>query len=187
MASDDFNPYQSPLSTDAPPPQINAGQPGALADRSARFVAFIIDVFVHEATVLTCLYFFELMPRYFSEEQSWWETATFGTFEIFVYYLLNGYLLATRGQTIGKLVLGIQIVNRATCKLISLPRIVLVRDLPITLPILITMLLAVFGEHDLGNITAALLPIVDGLFIFTASRRCLHDRIANTKVVRTWS
>ncbi|MDA8563986.1 RDD family protein, partial [Mariniblastus sp.] len=153
MASDDFNPYQSPLSTEAPPPQIDAGQPGALADRSARFVAFIIDMIIYATTVLTCLYFLQLMDRYFSEDQSWLEAAVFGMLDISIHYLLNGYLLATRGQTIGKLVLGIQIVDQATGKLISMRRIVLLRDLPTQLPILLTILFALFGEYDLDDIT----------------------------------
>lgn len=187
MASDNFNPYQAPLSTEAPPPQIDSGRPGDLADRWARLVAIIIDSMISLTIVLFCVGVLELLPRYWSEQQSWLEATVFGMLEISIHYLLNGYLLATRGQTIGKLILGIQIVNQETGKLISMTKMVLLRDLPITLPAVVTALFTVLGEQDFGDITILLLLIIDGLFIFTASRRCLHDRIANTKVIRIWS
>jgi uncharacterized RDD family membrane protein YckC len=87
-----------------------------------------------------------------------------------VFLVLHGYLLQTRGQTIGKLALGIRIVRtdggRAT-----LPRLA--------------------GLRYFVNSALALIPyvgwlygLVDALMIFRQSHECLHDNIADTIVVK---
>jgi uncharacterized RDD family membrane protein YckC len=74
------------------------------------------------------------------------------------------------GQTIGKKIVGIRIV-----------------DLDNNVPALAKIL----GLRYLPTRAAALIPImgsiyslVDALFIFFPNRRCLHDLIAGTKVVK---
>lgn len=86
------------------------------------------------------------------------------------YPLMNGYLLAKRGQTIGKWLFGIRIV-RSDGSAASLRRLLLLRWLPV-------------------NLVASLphagpwLSFIDPLFIFRTSHRCLHDQVADTIVVR---
>ena len=87
-----------------------------------------------------------------------------------VFLLVHGYLLATRGQTVGKLLTKIRIV-RSDGTRASFGRLV--------------------GLRFLLNSFLALIPVVgtiyalvDVLFIFRAERRCIHDLIADTIVVR---
>ena len=87
-----------------------------------------------------------------------------------IFMVINGYLLVTKGQTLGKLALGIRIVDAASngaataVKLLGL-RYVLV---------LLVMAIPIIGQ---------LLGLADALFIFRSDRRCVHDLLAGTKVV----
>ncbi|PTL82308.1 RDD family protein [Vitiosangium sp. GDMCC 1.1324] len=78
------------------------------------------------------------------------------------------HLISTTGQSIGKRMMGILVV-RTDGKPIDLGRLVLLRNL---VPEFINMA------------TCGLFGIVDPLLIFTSERRCLHDHIADTKVVK---
>jgi uncharacterized RDD family membrane protein YckC len=87
-----------------------------------------------------------------------------------VYPLVHGWLLKTRGQTVGKWLLGIRIV-RTDSSPAGLARLLLLRWLPVCLA----------GLLPYG----AWVPLLDVLLIFRASRRCLHDQLAGTVVIRT--
>ena len=84
--------------------------------------------------------------------------------------VLNGYLLATQGQTIGKRLLGLRIV-RPDGKRASLARLLGARY---GIGYVIGMVPVVGGLYGL----------LDSLLIFRESRQCLHDNIADTIVVR---
>jgi len=86
-----------------------------------------------------------------------------------LFLVLHGYLLATRGQTIAKALLGIRIV-RSDGSPASFARIVGLRYLPTT---------AIAWIPIIGGLYA----LIDSLLIFRESRRCLHDNIADTIVV----
>ncbi len=86
-----------------------------------------------------------------------------------VFLALNGYLLANRGQTIGKYILKTQIVSDKN-ELVPWPRIFLLRYLAFWF---ISMIPAVGGLLSLG----------DSLAIFRGNHKCWHDEIAGTKVV----
>jgi uncharacterized RDD family membrane protein YckC len=83
---------------------------------------------------------------------------------------INSYFWATRGQSIGKMALGIRIVH-LDGQQATLGRIVGLRILPMQL---------IGWIPFIGGV----MSLVDILFIFRANRRCLHDEIARTKVVR---
>jgi len=83
---------------------------------------------------------------------------------------LHGYLLATRGQTIGKALCKVRIVRLDGSK----PTFVRIAGLRTGATALLSAVPKV----------GYMLALVDVLFIFTKSRRCLHDFIANTKVVQ---
>lgn len=92
-----------------------------------------------------------------------------GVLGIAIFALLQGYLLATRGQTIGKLLLGMRIV-RTGGERAGLARLLGLR----------------YGIGWLINVIPVVGPIyglVDALFIFRESRKCVHDIIADTIVV----
>ena len=86
--------------------------------------------------------------------------------------LWNAVWLHRYGQTIGKRLLGIRIV-RGDGSRASLGRIFALRYLPMAL-------LGGLGFH-LGG----LIRLADVLCIFRDDRRCLHDLIADTRVVQT--
>ncbi|HYO56940.1 RDD family protein [Archangium sp.] len=77
------------------------------------------------------------------------------------------YLLATTGQSLGKRAMGIKVV-RTDGSPVDLGRLILLRNV---VPMFI------------GVATCNLFTLVDPLFIFSAERRCLHDHLADTKVI----
>jgi len=86
------------------------------------------------------------------------------------YLLLNGYLLATRGQSIGKIAAGTRIVDVDTNEIIPFGRLILRRWL----------LIQAIG---LVPYVGGLFNLADTLMIFRESRRCIHDEFAGTKVI----
>lgn len=88
-----------------------------------------------------------------------------------IFLLLHGYLLATRGQTIGKMLLGVRIVDYNTDQLLSFGKLIGLRVVPVWMVSLIPF-------------AGGCLVLIDTLFIFGNERRCIHDLIAGTKVVQ---
>lgn len=86
------------------------------------------------------------------------------------FLLINGYLLAQNGQTVGKKLLNIKIVRIDGSKA-AFGRIVGFRLLPIWIVSAIPYV-------------GALVTVVDVLFIFRENHKCLHDNIADTVVVK---
>jgi uncharacterized RDD family membrane protein YckC len=100
----------------------------------------------------------------------WRISALLAVLGFILFMLVNGYFLRATGQTLGKKLIGIRIVlldNTAP----ALVRIIFLRYAPISAIALIP---------NVGGLAT----LVDSLFIFGESRRCLHDLIAGTKVVR---
>lgn len=91
------------------------------------------------------------------------------------YLLLNGWLLHRRGQTLGKMVTGIMIVDAGSGEKASWWRLVFIRAL--FFPLLYLPLLFSFVGMW------ALLPLIDQALVLRPDRRCLHDLIAGTAVV----
>ncbi|TMH74678.1 MAG: RDD family protein [Betaproteobacteria bacterium] len=88
-----------------------------------------------------------------------------------LFLLLNGYLLVARGQTVGKVALDMRIVRPDGSK-VSGARVLGLR----------------YGVGYAANVVpvlGGLYGFADCLMIFRMSRRCLHDEIADTIVVRT--
>ncbi len=87
-----------------------------------------------------------------------------------VHLAINGYLLLKHGQTVGKRICGIRIV-RADGSHPSLWDSFGKRHLPVMIASQIPFI-------------GGLVSLVDACFIFREDRRCLHDLIAGTRVVR---
>jgi uncharacterized RDD family membrane protein YckC len=81
------------------------------------------------------------------------------------FFLVNGYLLFMRGQTVGKLVVRAKIVNLEG-EVPNFAKLVILRYI-------LPALLAQFP----------LIGLIDVLMIFGKERRCLHDYMAGTRVV----
>lgn len=88
-----------------------------------------------------------------------------------IFLALHGYLLSRYGQTIGKRLVGTRIVSASDGTLLPLGKIFGLRMVPIQLGSLIP---------GIGNFVG----LIDVVFIFRNDRRCLHDFIAGTKVVK---
>lgn len=88
--------------------------------------------------------------------------------------VVQWWLLVKRGQTVGKMVAG--------------TRVVLMDGSPAGFAsVLMRRTWPVWALEILGKMVSriALIGIIDDLFVFRRDRRCLHDLIAGTKVVRT--
>ena len=96
-----------------------------------------------------------------------------GLLGIGVFLAIQGYFLATRSQTIGKIAMKTKIVSDSGQPLpfgeLYLKRYLIIQLIGI-LPFI-----------------GGLISIVDILLIFRSSRKCLHDEIAGTKVIKLHS
>lgn len=86
---------------------------------------------------------------------------------IVVTFVLQGYLLHQYGQTIGKRLLGIKIVENESGQKPTLTRTFVIREC---------------GMSVLG--ISSLLSLVNVLWIFGPPRKCIHDYWSGTKVVK---
>lgn len=141
-----------------------------LASRRRRLAAVLLDSMVMFflfllVSAVTSWYPFNSSNRAFWSPQwgnIFWNTLAF--------LLPNAYLLATRGQSIGKALLQIRIV-RPDGATATLARVLGLR----------------YGVGYVVNIIPGLgiaYIILDSLLIFRSSKRCLHDQIADTVVIK---
>ncbi len=138
-----------------------------LAGRWHRLGAAIIDSIVVAILVLVVLGIFgqtdSLVDQDFTSQA---RNAIIGAF---VWIGAQFYFLR-EGQTMGKRLLRIRMVDYTTGEVPSMVQLIAVRFLPVQLINLIPGI-------------GPLLALVDVLFIFGSERRCLHDLLAGTKVV----
>lgn len=140
----------------------------ALAGRGIRLVAVIIDVvlfYLALAPSIIALIVFQGDPTVARGT-----SLAFGTVAMLAYAICQGYLLTTKGQTIGKGMMKIRIVRYGDGGNPGFLRAILVRGL---LPGLIGLIPTV----------GPVLVLIDLLFIFGAERRRISDLVADTKVV----
>ncbi len=171
FANDPFNPYAAPdtagFAID------NAGGP-ALATRGQRFAGAFIDGLLMLPLIGVVLWLTATStvaaPGGAPPEVPFLMTLMIVPISIAWFLILHGYLLATKGQTIGKMAMGTQIVDAQTGALVPLVPLFFKRNISIQLLTLIPLV---------GNFIA----LIDALMIFRGSRKCLHDDIAGTKVI----
>jgi hypothetical protein len=96
-----------------------------------------------------------------------------------VMLVLNGYLLFSRGQSIGKVLTKIQIVDVRSGGLLPFLRVYVYRYLWILPLVVVAAIIPGRADDLLVNVVA----LIDAAMIFGANRRCLHDYIAGSKVV----
>ena len=94
-----------------------------------------------------------------------------------VVFIVQMVLLATRGQTIGKIIMKIRIVDAQTGEHPGWARLILLRTIVNGLISGALNAIPVVGQ-GLGG----LYFIIDSLFIFRADHRTIHDMIAGTRV-----
>ena len=134
------------------------------ASRGARFAAALVDGLV---------FWPGMIPAFFIGDGE--DSAAVIALAIMMLYFValagvNFYLLHKDAQTIGKRLLGIKIVMADYSAQCTLGRVILLRAIPIAL---VGAIPFIGGFIQLGGYLA----------IFGQERRCLHDYIANTRVV----
>ena len=154
-------------------PETN-GLPHPDARRLSRLFAQILDGIILMFASIPVMIVFEV-----GAELDWDLVVDTGVFPIeqmleftavgiIVYLLVNGYHLWYFGQTLGKKMMQIAIVDRQD-KVPPFAKIIGLRYIPFQL---------------VGAIPGlALISIVDIFMIFRADRRCLHDMVAGTRVI----
>ena len=161
------NPYKAPQADVA----VASIQPGELASRGARLGGSIVDGLIAVAIIWPAMYFTGMFDRAMEGTQSYEEVIVGALFGFAVFLVLNGYLLATRGQTIGKVAAQTRIVSIEDRKILPLWKIILLRVAPVSLASIIPL-------------AGSILTLIDVLFIFRQDCRCVHDHIAGTIVVK---
>lgn len=143
-----------------------------LASRVSRLAAVIVDaiiMMVINLPVMAVAGVFGQIAR--GEQMSFAQSLLWGLFGIVVFLIVNGYFLARDGQTVGKKVLGVRIVRNEDGQLQSAGKVIGLRYV---------LLQVIYSVPCVGSLFA----LVDVLFIFREDKRCIHDMIAGTKVVK---
>jgi len=170
----------SPFNSDEPPgaglgeldpSSRETGSTALLASREQRWLAAMIDALLAALVIAPLQYRFGLFAKYLAKQDfTVREVALWAVIGMVVWFAQHGYLLATRAQTIGKRVVGIRIEDIAGGQT-PLWKLVFLRYLPVT---------CIANVPGVGG--AVLLA--DILCIFRKDKRCLHDHLAGTHVVR---
>ncbi len=169
----DSNPYEAPRAAVEHPQALQ----GELATRWRRLGAVSIDVVALVAASLVSDWLLSLAGIQLVGPDDgedlldviWAIDPVADVYGFVLFLMVQGPLLATRAQTIGKMLLQIRIANSEGQRP-SFSRIVFLRELP-----------GYLAASTLG--TGLVYGLLDALMIFRRDRRCLHDHIAGTRVI----
>lgn len=150
---------------------------GKLATRGLRLIAFAVDigiVWVISTFSFRFLYgsiFTIDFRRVFTGDGQYLQFLFFILvgFTILIYFLVNGNYLRKYGQTVGKKLIGIKITDKDG----NVPPLTKSYVVRFFIPAVVSAL-PFFG---------IIIWLADVLFIFGKKRKCLHDHIAETKVL----
>ncbi len=164
------NPYQAPAHSEV---QSFSGE-DRYASRWQRFAAAMIDSILGIGITFGITSFGMGKPLFSHPPPTFTltEQIVLAVVGLAAYLALHGVLLHRRGQTIGKMMVGIRIVDQDSGRLVPLKRILLLRVLPLTAVAHIPLI----GTYI---VTGECLAI-----FFTKRRQCVHDLIARTVVER---
>lgn len=141
-----------------------------LAGRGRRLLATLVDALLVPALSLFLVVALGVVEHAEDFADSTWMLHVL-LLAVLSYLLLNGWLLLRSGQTLGKRLFGIALVS-ADDKPLNGWRLIFGRGVFFGL-----MFLIVYPP-------LTLFPLLDHLLIFGKGRRCFHDRVAGTIVVR---
>lgn len=142
-----------------------------LASRWARLGASIIDSIIMMVILLPVMYFTGGFDGIMEGVQPGFVYSLgIAVLGIIVFFVINYRYLIASGQTVGKKVLEIKIVD-------------LNGNLPVFQPQLVIRY-AVYMLPGQIPIVGQIFSFINILFIFTAEKRCIHDLVAKTKVVK---
>jgi uncharacterized RDD family membrane protein YckC len=158
------------------------------ATRMSRFLAFLVDmspglVVGVIGAIMAAVMMPGILKGHFDPQGS--GLASFAVFFIVIFVLLIGWLvwnivlLYRYGQTVGKKALGIRVVRMDGSR-VSFARFLFLRGLAIGI---ISAVVGGIGGAMHFRFAGNIVTLVDYLMIFGAAHRCLHDLIADTRVV----
>jgi|688.fasta_scaffold00104_7 uncharacterized RDD family membrane protein YckC len=173
----DPNPFASPLAQGGytAPAQMSGYE---LAGRGERFLAALIDGLI--VGVISFVLGFGLgMVMVLGLGTAFMETPLASIITqgaglligVACYLGINGYFLVKSGQTVGKKVMNIRVIQEGNASVPDLSTSYFKR-------LFITQLVSIIP------ILGGLYALVDAVMIFSADKRCLHDRIAGTQVIK---
>lgn len=170
----EFNPYAAPQANVVSSAMAPARE---LASLGQRLGAAMLDSLV-AMVVVGVPYFFAMFSMGMAEgkhqegltsgAQIGFAVAGIGFLALIIYNLV---LLSTKGQTLGKKWLGIRIVTHPDCQNAGFVKAVILRGF-------------VNGVIGAIPLIGLLYSITDIFFIFREDRRCIHDLIASTQVIK---
>jgi uncharacterized RDD family membrane protein YckC len=164
-----FHPDQGP--SHLGPLRNEAPADDGSATRLSRLGAALIDMVISVILTLPILFYSGALDDFSATAQREFPQALiWSAVGAAVWLAANSVLLTRSAQTIGKMLLGIQVVNVSDGKPAAFSRLVVWRFLPT----LLVPLLPYVGD---------LLAFLDVAFIFRKDGRCLHDHLAGTRVV----
>lgn len=167
LQDDRYAPPQAPVA------DVEAPAQGAvLATRWQRFGAALVDGALSFATLWVVGKLTPWNPWDVPQDTGMWTPSPIATVlgSLLMFFVVQGWLLVTRGQTVGKIAVGIRI-TRPDGQRASIVRIL---GLRYSLGYLTTIVPVLGQAYNL----------VDCLMIFRSNKRCLHDVIADTVVVK---
>ena len=144
-----------------------------LASRLERFIAVMIDSVIGLAYGTLLLDYMGVLDAYMAGEEpdlSLQQVIMIALISFVIFIMVHGYTLLTNGQTLGKKLVGIRIADM-NGEVPDINRLLCFRYLPILLANLI------FSNPPF-------IQLLDAAFIFRSDRRCLHDMLADTCVVK---
>jgi uncharacterized RDD family membrane protein YckC len=163
------NPYQAPAAGE--PLEPDAAGPGEGASRFARLLAAMADAFIGFVVMFPIQLWGGVYKGFPAmKAQEFPNSLLWLIGSLLLWIALHGRFLAKSAQTIGKKLMGLQIVMVDSGRPASFERLVFWRFVPMML----VPQLPYVGPF---------LILADLLFIFRADRRCLHDHIAGTRVI----
>lgn len=164
-----WNPYQGPGAQ--PIPRFPAIPSYDLATRGSRLVAQLLNLLVIVGILFAGAFLGSFLASAIGSAEASAAIMILGVgLPLALLLIYNLRLLAESGQSLGKKWMGIRIV-RSNGEKAVLSQILIMRYLPIQLIGAIPILGPIVG-------------LIDLLMIFGDEQRCLHDRIADTLVVR---
>ncbi|MCY3883892.1 MAG: RDD family protein [Gammaproteobacteria bacterium] len=180
------NPYAAPTSDLLPDATSREGT--EVASRLKRLGAVVLDLVILGGSQILTLFLIglvigrnligEAFSTAESEELEWFATNLLDgsvylglAIDAAVFLIINGYLLATRGQSIGKLFMNIAIVSEDTRQVQPIGKLLILRYFPI------------YALQVVMYFLYSLVFILDALFIFRDDRRTFHDIMAGTTVI----
>src|SRR5262245_24216741 len=108
---DAFNPYQPPASSADPAPAPSSPATRELASRVERFGAAMIDGLIALVVMLPLQFAFHVFDGFPNIHLDFQQNLVWGAVGFAFFLALHGYFLVKNAQTVGKKVLGLQIVN----------------------------------------------------------------------------